>query len=258
MLSFWFGWLTWAAIGTVVGLFLGLTGAGGAMIGVPLLVHIAGLSIKAATGVSLIAVVAGALLNWILQRHYTDYRLAMILFSTSMIGGLVGRPIKTHLHENAITALFIAVGLISIWSIWKKKKSPRASTDGHPPAGVSYYFALAVAGIILGLLTTLTGLGGGILLVPFLVSYRGLSITHATATSLLTVSASSSFVMILQFQNIMTYAEWPTLVSLCIGILIAAQLTKILIQKIPTQRLDPIRKILITLIVLISAIGLLV
>ena len=50
-------------IGVIVGLIMGLTGAGGALISIPLFLSLMNVSLKEATVLSLIAVMLGSLIN---------------------------------------------------------------------------------------------------------------------------------------------------------------------------------------------------
>ena len=54
----------WIAIGFITGSILGLTGAGGAVIAIPLMIYYAHLSVTQASSVSLIVVGIGAALSW--------------------------------------------------------------------------------------------------------------------------------------------------------------------------------------------------
>jgi uncharacterized membrane protein YfcA len=82
----------WSAIlGTLVGFSLGLTGGGGAIFAVPLLVYGIQLPPRAAVGVSLVAVGCTALVGFV-QRA----RRGLVEFPTGLLfaaGGLVGAPL---------------------------------------------------------------------------------------------------------------------------------------------------------------------
>ena len=73
-------------IGIVIGLVLGLTGAGGSVFAVPLLMIIAGLDVHQAIGLSLLAVAASAIFGSIRNgRQQTVLWLPAIMLSISVL-----------------------------------------------------------------------------------------------------------------------------------------------------------------------------
>jgi uncharacterized membrane protein YfcA len=68
---------------------------------------------------------------------------------------------------------------------------PETPTPGSAPQaprpGARYWIALALTGVIGGLLSGLFGIGGGIIMVPLLISLTGMDQRHASATSLVAI-----------------------------------------------------------------------
>jgi uncharacterized protein len=141
---------SWAFIGIAVGLLLGITAAGGAIVAVPLFVFLANVSIRDATVLSLIAVMAGALLNWLVQTRNTDFRLGLLLFVFSTVGSILSKPMKARSPEWVLTALFVSVALVSLISIWKESNAdngaPSSATAGLKP----FLLKTALGGLGLG------------------------------------------------------------------------------------------------------------
>jgi uncharacterized membrane protein YfcA len=62
----------------IIGIVMGLTGAGGALIAIPLFIQFMGMNLKEASIYSLIAVVVASLLNFVEQRKATQYRTGFV------------------------------------------------------------------------------------------------------------------------------------------------------------------------------------
>jgi uncharacterized membrane protein YfcA len=240
----------WGIIGTLVGVLLGITGSGGAIIAIPLFVNLSNVTVRDATVLSLIAVIAGAFLNWIIQRKNTDIRLATSLFTFSTLGSVLFKPLKDQAPEWIIIALFIGVALLSLVSIWKNE--PKTTKQHQTRKPRLNLFKSAFGGVALGGLITMTGLGGGVIIIPFLKEVCHLPFPQATATSLLTIFLSSAFNLWIQSGIVANYLAPLPVVALVSGSLISAFLTRQLIQGIRSQTLDQMRRVLITLVIVIS------
>lgn len=89
---------------------------------------------------------------------------------------------------------------------------------------------LILFGLLIGVLSSLSGLGGGFLVVPFLM-YLGKKAQIAVGTSFLVILliAVSSLAAHGRFGNI----DWKTGLLLAIGGVIGAQLGPVLLQQVP-------------------------
>lgn len=246
--------LTWGLIGVVSGLLLGITGAGGAVISVPLFVYLVELNIREATALSLVAVITGSLLNWLIQIRNTDFVLVAVLFVSSMMGALPLRSIKAEAPEWIITSLFVLVVLGSLLSIWKKREA------GSRPSGVRNRGKLllksSLGGLSLGGVITMTGLGGGVVIIPFLMGVCGLSLPRAAATSLLTILLSSVFSLWIQRGFVAGTLDLSLLSALLAGSILSAVGTREILRGIAPDRLDHVRRLLITIVIVISVVSL--
>ncbi|NOS79498.1 MAG: TSUP family transporter, partial [Nitrospira sp.] len=79
-------------VGSLVGLSLGVTGSGGSLIAIPLLVYALGTSVQEAVSLSLALVAAAACIGAIeaFQSGLVKVKAALLLSGTGMIGGWVG------------------------------------------------------------------------------------------------------------------------------------------------------------------------
>jgi len=245
---------SWGVIGASVGVLLGITGSGGAIIAIPLFIHLANTTLKDATVLSLIAVVTGASLNWIVQKKNTIFKYSFSIFAFSTLGSMLFIPLKEKASESMILTAFAGVALVSLISIWQNEPEQAVKIKAGKPE-ISL-LKLSAGGFTLGALTTMTGLGGGVVIIPFLKSVCHLSFSQATATSLLTILLSSIFNLLIQHNVLTNYLTPIPILTLVGGSLISALFTHQLIRLISAKKLNQVRRILITGVLLISIAGL--
>lgn len=197
--------------GVLVGFALGLTGGGGGIFAVPLLVY--GLSVppREAVGISLAAVggtaLMGAVPRW--RRGEVDLVTGALFAGFGMLGAPLGIWLSSLLPDRLLLLLFAVVMLTVAVSMWQKsrgqplgasRKSPvcRRTPDGKLLFTVRCATLLAVLGLFTGTLSGMFGVGGGFVIVPALVLFSGMAIHNAVPTSLMvivlvSISGVSSF-----------------------------------------------------------------
>lgn len=202
--------------GLVVGFSLGLTGGGGSIFAVPLLVYGLAMPAHEAVGVSLVAVGATALAGAIirLRRHEVELKTAFLFGIAGMIGAPLGTGLGAKLPAELLLSGFALLMLLVAVRMWRQAvRSPaetkvvRAGDDAVDPAsgpacqvnpagGLTLTSRcarmLALSGILTGLLSGLFGVGGGFLIVPALVLAASLPMHRAVATSLLVIAIISA------------------------------------------------------------------
>ena len=199
--------------GVIVGLALGLTGGGGSILAVPLLIYGLDVAPKSAIALSLIVVALTALYGvygaW---RHKLLEKRAALIFAA---GGIVAAPVGIALGDYIAAAwlligfavLMLAVALKMLISSLRHPGEARVvrgdfetganngngtvcrySFDGRlrmtAPCGV----VLVIMGLLAGFLSGLFGVGGGFVIVPALMLVTEMSIHRAVATSLLIIT----------------------------------------------------------------------
>lgn len=176
--------LIFCAVGLAVGLLAGLFGIGGGLIVVPALALVLpGLGtaeavvMHLAVGTSLGTVtLTSSASAWSHHRlGAVDWPIFRRLAAGLVVGAVLGAVIAGELHSAVLATVFgvFALGMAA-YIAWSP--SPERARPG-PPAGW-----LPLAGAALGVLPSILGVGGGILLVPFLL-WRGLRPVQAVATS---------------------------------------------------------------------------
>lgn len=203
------------AAGLAVGLILGLTGAGGSIIAVPLLMALLHWSPQQAAPVALLAVVVasafGSFEAW--RRGLVRYRAATLMALAGIALTPLGVVLAQRLPQRWLLGAFaFVIVLVALRLILQARRAPAdASVAGaalagdagnavcrldpqsgrirwnSPCAGV-----LAATGALAGLLSGLLGIGGGFVIVPTLRRVTELSMQGAVATSLMVMALVGS------------------------------------------------------------------
>jgi uncharacterized membrane protein YfcA len=198
------------AFGAIVGLSLGLTGGGGAIFAVPLLVY--GLSIdpRQAVGISLAAVgmtsAVGFLGRW--KAGQVELATGLMFAVSGMIGAPFGSWLSDQIPEHLLLTLFALLMLVVAVRMWRKAdpsrvpiacateevEGPTCRRDAEGVLRLNSRCALllGVVGVLTGVLSGLFGVGGGFVIVPALVLFSGMAIHRAVGTSLLVITLISA------------------------------------------------------------------
>jgi uncharacterized membrane protein YfcA len=184
-----------AAIGAIGGLAGGLLGVGGGFVMVPLQVIWARRSQHQATGTSLaailpIAVVAAATYYFGRSSPQTDLTVAFFLAvggtAGAFGGSLAARRMSDHTLKVIVAVLLVAVGLKEVYDA-AIGAAPHLVTTTVRTLSPTDYALVAAGGGGVGVVSGITGVGGGILVVPFLGLGFGIGQRVAQGTSLVAI-----------------------------------------------------------------------
>ncbi len=168
----------------LVGTSLGLLGSGGSILTVPILVFVLGHAEKIAIPESLAIVSAiaavGALSSTAMKQ--VDWRSVSLFGVPSMAGAFLGAWVSQWLSGTAQMLIFAALLLPAAY---------RMISNHELKVHMCRPFCLGSAGLAVGALSGLVGVGGGFLAVPALMMLGGLSLRLATGTSLVVIALSS-------------------------------------------------------------------
>lgn len=234
------------AIGS--GALTGLFGVGGGFLITPLLNMLVGLPMPIAVGTSVMNIlgVSTAGLYWRRKSNLADYKMAFVLFGGNATGVYLGAQVLKSLEKKgdlllngvpiaaadfySLVAFLFLLLFIFIWMFLETRRAkPRQVRIGlfakiHIPPYTAFRGleaprlsipVLSYFGFLLGFLTGLLGVGGGIILLPALVYLVGMGTHRAVVTSLVMVWLSS-------FVAVITHAAYgnfdiPVLLVLLVG-----------------------------------------
>ncbi|GAB2864658.1 sulfite exporter TauE/SafE family protein [Actinocorallia aurea] len=180
-----------------VGVTLGLLGAGGSILAVPVLVFLAGQPVTVAIPTSLVVVLlssAGALLPR-LRSGLIRWNVAAVFAAGGIPAAVAGAKLGGALSERVLMPVF-AVLMVVVAVRMLRDATPlggacRAAPGARPDRRHCLPKAL-LAGAGTGALTGVFGVGGGFAAVPAMTLLLGLTAAEAAATSLVVIIVNSA------------------------------------------------------------------
>jgi uncharacterized membrane protein YfcA len=235
------------AVGSFLAGFLGaLTGLGGGVVIVPLLVLI-GVDMHYAIGTSLVAVIAtssGAAASYV-RSGYANIRIALVLEIATTIGGLTGATLVA-LAVIPKHALAVVFGLVLLVSAWLSSRLREMDTGLGPPdplatrlrldsvlptpeGPISYHVRRVPTGFglmyVAGVLSGLLGIGSGALKVLAMDQAMGIPFKVSTTTSnfMIGVTAAASAGVYLSRGYIDPALTLPVVLGVLLGSVLGAR-----------------------------------
>ena len=196
--------------GVVMGLVLGLTGAGGGILAVPALVLGLGWSMTQAAPVALFAVGSAAAVGAIdgLRHGLVRYRAALLIALLGAVFSPVGIYFAHQLPEKILMILFsLLMVLVAARMLRRETAQPGPSDHGAASWGQKNCMldrqtgrlawtarctaTLSALGAVTGMVSGLLGVGGGFLIVPAFKQLTDVQMRGIVATSLMVISLIS-------------------------------------------------------------------
>ncbi|TXD84927.1 sulfite exporter TauE/SafE family protein [Subsaximicrobium wynnwilliamsii] len=223
-----------------VGLVLGLTGGGGSIITVPVLVYLVGVNPVTATAYSLFVVGTTSSIG-----AFQNYRKQLIDFKTAIIFAIPAFTVVYFTRRYLVPAipdilfqtdnliitkdLFIMAffGVIMFLASLSMIQSHEDLESKEKAESIHIPFLILI-GICVGLLTGVVGAGGGFLIIPALVLLAKMPMKTAIGSSLFIIALNSliGFTGDLQSRSI----EWPFLLIFSgisiLGIIVGVYVSK--------------------------------
>jgi uncharacterized membrane protein YfcA len=220
-----------------IGLVLGLTGGGGSILTVPILVYLMSINPVTATAYSLFIVgttsTFGAIQNY--RKNLVDIKNGFIFAIPSFIAVYLTRkyivpripdiiieaPIL--ITKNTFLMLFFAVIMIfGALSVLKKKSQDTKNEEKRN------LILIGIQTFTIGIIIGLVGAGGGFLIIPALILFAKLPMRKAVGTSLFIIAMNSLVGFTGDIQNLVI--DWLFLLTFSaisvVGIFIGMYLTK--------------------------------
>ena len=239
-------------LGVLIGIVLGLTGAGGGILAVPALVFGMGWSMQQAAPVALIAVAGSAALGAVqgLRQGLVRYKAAVVMVLCGLPVTKAGVALAHLLPQRWLLGLFAAVVLLVAARLIRQtmravgpKTGEHALARTDPATGRFLWtwrsgLLFAGVGAVAGFLTGLLGVAGGFVIVPALRRYTPLSMHSIVATSLLVIALVGGGGIV----GAVTHGvelPWPatllfavaTALGMGVGRLVAPRLSETLVQR---------------------------
>lgn len=204
----------------LAGVFAGLTGTGGGLILVPLLVFM-GYSALESVATSNIAIMVAAISATAMNArdHELPWRRILLLALPALLLAPIGAVVASLTPEVALIAAFCALNVVNIYLLGRRanlKDEPPPDPSGGVTAKV-----VAVGGSG-GLLAGLFGVGGGVVMVPLQVQWLSTPIQTAARISLAVIIFSSIGAIVGHGAAGDNALHWTTGLILGIGGLIGA------------------------------------
>lgn len=235
-----------------IGLCLGLLGAGGSIITVPLLAYGVGFTEKPAIigALFIVAVISGVSALLSLRKGHIHVQAVIWMSLTGMVGSGAAVGLSHWLSGEVQFMLLAVMMLFAAWRMLGK----HVSSQALPPASS---IRLGVTGLGLGGLTGLLGVGGGFLIVPALVTLVRLPMRQAVPTSLTIIFFNATAGLLNHFvvnTHMVLNLDWHTLfIFTSVGIA-GSLLGQKIAARLPQQHL----KQGFAYIILVTAIGILI
>jgi len=226
-----------------IGLSLGLIGAGGSILTIPVFVYILKKDPVSSSVYSMFVVgissMAGSIQS--IFNKLVDFRAVFSFGIPSVIGVFIARKTIFPMIPGELfsigsftlsKSMLIMLCLSSLMFL-AARRMLKPAIKNHPvePEDKQITISLLLRGLIVGMVTGLLGIGGGFLIVPALYFFVNLPVKKAIGTALLIITINSLF----SFLNSYTSMEidWLLLIKFSMGAVVGIIIGTKLSRKIP-------------------------
>lgn len=241
-----------------IGLCLGLIGAGGSILTIPVLVYVLKTNPVAATVYSMFIVGTCSLVGSILSftKKLIDVNAAIFFGIPSVAGVFVARKLIIPILPAQLFSVgsllvskdaFIMICLALIMFFVSAKMLSRNAKTVRVGCAKERTTFFLLQGITTGIVTGLLGIGGGFLIVPALLLWVKLPMKAAIGTALFIITINSAAGFIASYSSVAI--EWPLLLKFVAGAVAGIIAGTKLSEKI---KADHLKKVLAVFIILTS------
>lgn len=261
MLSLGF-WLPLLLVGLLVGFIAGLFGMGGGAVIIPALLFVFGAQhfapstvMHQAVATSLACILLASITSMREHHHHEAVVWSIVrrMAPGIVLGGLVGTHFVARLPASALKVLFMLFLLYVSANMLRPRSTPNPSRDLPGPIGMSF------AGAGIGFVSSLVGIGGAAMSVPFMV-FCNVTIHRAIGTSAalgFPIAAAGTLGYVLSgwghpdlAPSSLGYVHVPAVVALSAMSMLVAPLGARAAHRLPV---DTLRKIYALFLLLVTA-----
>ena len=177
--------------GLLVGFTLGLIG-GGSIMATPLLLYVVGLPPHLAIGTGALAVSINSFINFGGHAHAGNvrWRSAILFAVIGVAGAAIGSSLGKTFDGQRLLFLFAILTVVVGVMMLRRGARPRVVRHASDERLTAVAVAeIAVAALLVGMLSGFFGIGGGFLIVPGLLFSTGMPMIFAVGSSLLAVGS---------------------------------------------------------------------
>ena len=247
-------------IGLLIGSVLGLTGAGGSIFAVPLLVLLMRMETTEAMGLALAAVAVSAAIGTYRQRREVCWQYVLPLVAGGVIAAPLGQWVSLFVNETILVIGFSGIALtIAIRMLQQANSNPnvslhlrasrlRKTSQALASQSTRYIWSRFVfGGFMVGFASGLFGVGGGFLIVPLLTWWGKFSMPQAIASSLASIVFISGIGFVSHYL-ISDFTNVDILVKLLSAAIVGMLLSQRLSRSISGANLQKIFSILLMMV----------
>lgn len=181
--------------GLAIGLAVGTLGGGGSVLAVPVLVYILDQPVEEATTMSLLVVASGAIAGAAghARAGRVCWRHAWSFTAAALPGIALGTVAGEAVSSTLLLGAFGLIMLAAAHATWRKVEEQDAAPDWEPGSACPPLQLPRdlIAGVLVGFVTGMFGVGGGFLIVPTLAIALAFTMRTAVGTSLAIITATS-------------------------------------------------------------------
>ncbi len=257
-------------LGLLIGLVMALTGAGGTILAIPLLMFGLNLSLNQAAPIALLAVMIAASVGAAQGLHagIVRYKTALLMAGFGVVFAPVGVWLALRAPSQILSLSLATILIYVAWHMWRQP-SPQLGHEDKPepacminPATSKLFWTasctkrLVLTGTVAGLLSGLLGVGGAFIIVPSLRKVSNFNMQTIIATTLSVValvSASSIFIYLVHGA-----IKWQIATPFVLSTIISMLCFSLISHKIPalvSQRSFAVLAILAAILMLFKSLN---
>ncbi|WP_051124023.1 MULTISPECIES: sulfite exporter TauE/SafE family protein [Dickeya] len=221
-------------LGMALGICGGMLGIGGGLIAIPAMGLLFGMNQHMAQGTALVMITPNVLIGFwrYRQRNRIDTRMMLKLCAFASVSAYLAAHVASAIQVNHLqTAFALFLLALAAYYIWQWINSQRS----HKPAVVLSPRYLPVLGVISGFMSGIFTVGGGLVVVPALVTLFGFTQTQAQGMALALVVPGALAALASYAQA--GHVDWATGVPLAIGGILSVSWGVALAHKLPVVAL---------------------